>query len=355
MSSVNTSGSLIRDAVSLCAGAIETLSGSQKEMQSKYRSAGNGWTDSKYQQLGDIMNECSSSIKKTMNELSGCLASLNRIEQIVTEYESINLDGSMSFVGGFASEGSLGDAASINAISDSASTIPVTCCGVQINSGAIDGAYAGHLETRYASANASVKMVYDRYANAVVVQSTTLSDDAAHYNPLSTSTRSRGVYYNADNDSSNPRGSGATFYHEAGHMIDHAATGFNGYVSNNSEFGEALRQDGQNVLEAYHRLPPDRQQSFMDRIRQDSSHSLSDLLDATTGGIIRGRYRHSPEYWTGDGNLQAEGFAHFFEAGMGEEEKLSLLACFFPNAYNVFTGMIQSLSLDSGLRGGVIQ
>ena len=100
MSSVNTSGSLIRDAVILCTGVIETLSGSQRDMQSKYRSAGSGWTDSKYQQLGDIVNECNSSIRKTLNELNGCLASLRNVEQAILEYESISLAGTVSVAGG---------------------------------------------------------------------------------------------------------------------------------------------------------------------------------------------------------------------------------------------------------------
>jgi hypothetical protein len=74
-----------------------TLSGAQRDMQRKYRDAGNDWSDSKYQQLGDIVNECSSSIRKTLHELNGCFVSLNNIEQIVAEYESINLVGSESF------------------------------------------------------------------------------------------------------------------------------------------------------------------------------------------------------------------------------------------------------------------
>jgi hypothetical protein len=73
------------------------LSVSIRGMQSKYRNAGNDWNDSKYQQLGDIVNECNSSIKKTLYELNGCLAALNEIEKIVMEYESVNFNGQSSF------------------------------------------------------------------------------------------------------------------------------------------------------------------------------------------------------------------------------------------------------------------
>jgi len=93
MSSANTSSLLIRDSINLCVGVIEMLSVSQTKMQNKYKNAGNEWSDSKYQQLGEIVNNCCSSIKKTLNELNGCLVSLNEIEKIVMEYESISLAG----------------------------------------------------------------------------------------------------------------------------------------------------------------------------------------------------------------------------------------------------------------------
>jgi hypothetical protein len=109
MSNVSTSGSLIRDAVKLCNGTIEILSGTQRDMQRKYRNAGNDWSDSKYQQLGDIVNECSSSIRKTLHELKGCLASLNSIEQIVTEYESVNISGNVSTISNYDNSGLTND------------------------------------------------------------------------------------------------------------------------------------------------------------------------------------------------------------------------------------------------------
>jgi len=99
MSSINTSVLLIRDAVNLCTSVIEMLSASQKNMQCKYQNAGNDWSDLKYQQLGDIVNECSSSIRKTLHELINCLASLNELEQSVLEYESINIVGNMPTLG----------------------------------------------------------------------------------------------------------------------------------------------------------------------------------------------------------------------------------------------------------------
>jgi len=103
MSNVNISGDLILGSINLCTGIIERLSVSQAKIQSKYKNAGNAWNDSKYRQLGNIINDCDSSIRKTLYGLNECLASLNEIEQILMEYESVNLDGYSSPADGNAS------------------------------------------------------------------------------------------------------------------------------------------------------------------------------------------------------------------------------------------------------------
>ena len=344
MSGVNTSGLLLRDAIGLCERVIEMLASSQKGILQKYRVAGNGWTDSKYHQLGDIVNDCNYSTTKAISEFEVCLSSLSRLEKAIAAYDEINLTGSILYDGDMpGNDLSVVRTNSGSTDSTLSNATPVSCCGVRVNSGAIDLNYLNHLEARYSIANPIVRNVYDKYASVVVIQSVN-SNETAHYLPSSRLDYPRGIYYNAESDNTNPRGRGVTFYHEVGHMIDNAATDFNGYISNNREFGDALRQDGQNVLEAYNSLTPERRQSFTDRIRQDSSHSLSDLLDATTGGVVRGRYGHDRDYWSGDGNLEAEAFAHFFEAEMGDADKRALLARFFPNAYNVFSRVIQSLN-----------
>jgi hypothetical protein len=91
MSGVNTSSDLLKDAVNLCSRARHTLSATQSSMQRDYRRAGNDWSDEKYRQLGDIVNECDFTIKKSVNELNICLTSLERLRSIVTEYENVSL------------------------------------------------------------------------------------------------------------------------------------------------------------------------------------------------------------------------------------------------------------------------
>ena len=171
-----------------------------------------------------------------------------------------------------------------------------------------------------------------------------------HYSPTDSPDHPRGVYYNAQNDSMNVRGSGSTYYHEVGHMIDHAATGYGEFFSNSPEFANALRADGQSVLDAYNQLSDDRKTQFLDRIRSDSAHSISDLLDATTGGKLHGRYGHTRDYWAHPGNLQAEAFAHFFEASMGQPEKRDALATLFPTSFGLFSSMLDSLMPNNPTR-----
>lgn len=175
-------------------------------------------------------------------------------------------------------------------------------------------------------------------------------DQTAHYSPGNYIGHSRGVYYNAASDMTNPRGAGTTYFHELAHMIDHASCNYRSNLSNTPEFAEALVEDGQRILSLYNNLPVEKQTAFLTRIRQDSAHSFSDLIDATTNGQLHGNYGHSRNYWTRPGNLQAEAFAHFFEASMGDQGKLELLANFFPTAFGIFSSMIDSIRPDNHVR-----
>lgn len=140
------------------------------------------------------------------------------------------------------------------------------------------------------------------------------------------------------------------YFHELAHMIDHASCNYRSNLSNTPEFAEALVEDGQRILSLYNNLPVEKQTAFLTRIRQDSAHSFSDLIDATTNGQLHGNYGHSRNYWTRPGNLQAEAFAHFFEASMGDQGKLELLANFFPTAFGIFSSMIDSIRPDNHVR-----
>jgi len=99
MSSVILNSDTIDDSISICNDLIEMLSALQSDLQSKYRGLGSDWKDAKYQQLGDIVNECSSSIRKTLDELRHCLKPLRDIKKVINDYETTNLVGNNSIDG----------------------------------------------------------------------------------------------------------------------------------------------------------------------------------------------------------------------------------------------------------------
>lgn len=98
-------------------------------------------------------------------------------------------------------------------------------------------------------------------------------------------------------------------------------------------------------------MDKEKQERFISRIRQDYAHSFSDLIDAITNGELHGRFAHSRDYWKRPGNLQAEAFAHFFEASMGgDEKKYNLLTNMFQNAFRVFEEKIDSIVSEDDFR-----
>lgn len=220
------------------------------------------------------------------------------------------------------------------------------CLGVLTQGSTPDG-YIAVISQRHENAEQNVREVFDHFAGKLMIQDSEYPpDQTAHYSPGNYIGHSRGVYYNAASDMTNPRGAGTTYFHELAHMIDHASCNYRSNLSNTPEFAEALVEDGQRILSLYNNLPVEKQTAFLTRIRQDSAHSFSDLIDATTNGQLHGNYGHSRNYWTRPGNLQAEAFAHFFEASMGDQGKLELLANFFPTAFGIFSSMIDSITLN---------
>jgi len=96
VSNVSTSSRAIRDAIDICVRSIEILRSTTTGLRGKFVAAGADWNDAKYQQLGDIVNECGSAFEKAIRDLDGCLVPLSNMERFVQEYEDINLLGGAS-------------------------------------------------------------------------------------------------------------------------------------------------------------------------------------------------------------------------------------------------------------------
>lgn len=316
--------------------AKEEIAQTQRTIKASYLQLGTYWNDKHYRELQVVISDC----YKALNDIGTLMLQGEKyVTALVTQikdYESVNLgsgNGRNAFVNSLR----------VDPDAVGANDTYQYCLGV-LSKGSFSENYASILTERHANAESSVRRVFDHYANRMMIRDSAYpADCTAHYAPINQNGHERGVYYNASADENNPRGSGATFFHELAHMIDHTVTEYQGNLSNSDEFAWALIQDGQNLLVGFQSLPVERQQAFQNRINQDSYHSFSDLIDATTNGQLHGRYGHSREYWTYPGNLQAEAFAHFFEASMGDHDKMEMLANAFPSAFAIFSSMIDDI------------
>ncbi len=324
--------------------AIVSIEATKASVSRRYRDLGGSWKDKKYDELGDVLQECNRAFNEVLKTLSKGEKYVGALAKSLAEYESTNLVENAASDNAFVQ--------GLRHMTYSAGEAPTYhyCLGVLTQGNLPDG-YAEIISTRHQNGETGVRRVFDHFASQMLIQNSDYPpNQTAHYSPMNYEGHRRGVYYNATSDMTNPRGAGTTYFHELAHMIDHASTGYQGNLSNSQEFGNALIEDGQRILSLYNNLTPERQNAFSNRIRSDSAHSFSDLIDATTNGQLHGSYGHSREYWTRPGNLQAEAFAHFFEASMGDPDKLELLSNFFPTAFGIFSTMIDSIQPNQYVR-----
>ena len=160
----------------------------------------------------------------------------------------------------------------------------------------------------------------------------------SHYSPAE-----HGVYYNAAEDEKNVRGAGATYYHELGHMIDHACMRYQNLMSENAAFHHALVSDGQRLIQCYNNSTPEQRERAVRNLCEGAWHSCSDLANFATNGHVCGGWGHSEEYCARAWAMEHEAFAHFFEASMGDSIKLQRLTKLFPNSVRVFNQMLDAI------------
>lgn len=344
MGQVNTNSQELLQALRNVQTGNRSIETTRNMIRTKYQQLGADWNDKKYKELGDILQECNRALNEVQKILLQAEKYLVLLCKHIQEYESVNLGGARNAFVQSLRVNNAGQGSSYQ-----------YCLGV-LTQGEFPEGYGDVLSQRHENAEPAVKKVFDAFASNLMIRDSNYpASEVAHYNPNGTKEHPRGVYFNANTDMNDPRGAGNTYFHELAHMIDHAATEYEGNLSNSPEFAAALTQDGQQILRLYNNLSPDRQAGFLQRVSQHSAHSLSDLLDATTGGQLHGRYGHSRTYWTRSGNLQAEAFAHFFEASMGNYDKMSMLANFFPTAFGIFSTMIESIQLTGYARTRVLE
>lgn len=232
-----------------------------------------------------------------------------------------------------------------------AETKPLVTCGGIRAFGNIPAGYKSVIENRIQTAPKAIRKLFDMFAAKLVIQNTEHpKSEVACYIPENYIDMQRGIYLNAEMDLIEPAGAGTSFFHEIGHMIDHAAKAYKGWLSNTDAFKNALLLDGQCFLRDFKSMEPEEKKAFLKILNSDMADSCSDLLDAVTNGQIHGAYVHDRQDWDESGALQAEAFAHFFEAYMGNPGKRKLLTQVFPNAHQEFKKLVLSITNPDELR-----
>ena len=91
MAGVSVELAAVAGAISLCQQSIQQFNKASTELSRKYQSAGTSWKDNKYQQLGGIVNDCTTALNKPVKELEECVKKLTALKKAIEEYEKTNV------------------------------------------------------------------------------------------------------------------------------------------------------------------------------------------------------------------------------------------------------------------------
>lgn len=91
MAGVSVEKSAVDGAIQLCQKTIQNFEKTSGELKRRYQGAGTSWKDSKYKQLGDIVNECTAALKKPQEELTDCIRKLQELQKAIAEYEATQI------------------------------------------------------------------------------------------------------------------------------------------------------------------------------------------------------------------------------------------------------------------------
>lgn len=93
MPSVSVSSDELRRQLTMLAVAAEEVERAYKTILSQYRQLGGRWNDNKFRELGDVINESVSSLKKIQLVFLKGQKDMIQILRAVEEYEQTNLNG----------------------------------------------------------------------------------------------------------------------------------------------------------------------------------------------------------------------------------------------------------------------
>lgn len=91
MSGVSVQTAAVAGAISLCRQSIQQFTKASSDLNKKHQAAGSSWKDSKYQQLGGIVDDCTSALSKPIKQLEECVQKLIALQKVIEEYEQTNV------------------------------------------------------------------------------------------------------------------------------------------------------------------------------------------------------------------------------------------------------------------------
>ncbi len=151
------------------------------------------------------------------------------------------------------------------------------------------------------------------------------------------SDKKTGIRISLERAKNSPRGEFSSLWHEIGHCIDW----MEGNRLYGKKFRDTLKKDVYDVLEALIQggICGNMEEAYAyvdNAMKKDRmSYAAADIVKAVTGG--RAGTGHDMEYWKRDrDNINAEAYAHFFEAQMKQDKSLDYIRQMFPDAYRMF-------------------
>lgn len=193
----------------------------------------------------------------------------------------------------------------------------------------MEKAYYDTLKDKFSHGSDDAKRVFNKYVPDESV------DDYMYEGTAEYKNGKIKMHYGADLN--NPRGAGATWYHEHGHMIDELA----GNASSNEAFVKALNDDfiDNTLNKSYSEI-----EAELADMRTQSA--VSDIFNGLSKDKINGVATHplrldGSSYWTEE-TIRQEAFAHMFECQFDDLRYVEMKK-YFPKALAEFERILKGL------------
>ncbi len=209
----------------------------------------------------------------------------------------------------------------------------------------MEKSYRKAIGKRFSNGSEIAKKVFNKFIPPDSVVDSNYNG-TAHYNR-----NDKKIYMNYSKDLLSLKGTGVTWFHEHGHMIDDLA----GKVSTNEDFHMSLLMDYLEYVKNYKRSNNftsilDAQEAIGKDLKKSvkSQNAVSDIMEGLSNGKIKGCAGHmanKPHYWKNSNMIYSETFAHMFEAQF-DKVRYKEMQKYFPNALKKFEELLEGISND---------